>query len=477
MKAAPTKAKVLIESVSSRISLESALVSFSNEADLVVLDSAAFRADSGRYSILACDPVQVLTVPRQQNADPFAILAQSVMATPSIEPQSEAFVFYGGWIGYITYEAGLAIEGIPSKKSQDLSIPRIRFGLYDTVVLFDHLDGTCVIIAVDWPRGVFEGRLGARQRLEELRGRLESCTESGADLPASRSFSDPVQPIAALSDDEYRSAVQAAKRYIEDGDIYQVNLTQRFSHACDAHPVELYLRLRQCNPGSYAALIQWQDYAIHCSSPELFLELIDGHVQTRPIKGTKPRSDQDGDDAGQRALASSDKDRAELNMIVDLLRNDLGRVCQFGSIHVVDPGAIEEHPTVLHRVATIEATLDPEKNWADLLRATFPGGSITGAPKIRAMQIIEELEPTPREVYCGAIGWIGLDGSMCLNVAIRTMLQVNHRVHVYAGGAIVADSTVEDEYRELLAKARGMFRALRWNEPVFESNRMGAAVS
>ena len=191
------------------------------------------------------------------------------------------------------------------------------------------------------------------------------------------------------------------------------------------------------------------------------MELRGDHVTTRPIKGTRPRGGSAREDETlRRALAESEKDAAELNMIVDLLRNDLGRVCSFGSVRVVDPGEIETHPTVFHRVATIEGRLTPGRGWAGLLRASFPGGSITGAPKIRAMQIIDELEPTRRTAYCGAIGMIGLDGSMSLSVAIRTMIQAGGSVHLHAGGAIVADSQPEEEYREILAKARGMFAAL-----------------
>jgi para-aminobenzoate synthetase component 1 len=265
----------------------------------------------------------------------------------------------------------------------------------------------------------------------------------------------------------YLAKVAQAKEHIAAGDIYQVNLTTRFSARAPADPVDLYRRLRAADPSSHAALISFGDSAIISASPELFLQLRGDRVVTRPIKGTRPRGENPREDeTRRRALAESEKDAAELNMIVDLLRNDLGRVCRFGSVRVVEPGAIEAHPTVFHRVATIEGRLAPDRGWADLLRASFPGGSVTGAPKIRAMQIIDELEPTRRTAYCGAIGMIGLDGSMSLSVAIRTMIQVGGSVHLHAGGAIVADSEPEEEYREILAKARGMFAALddRWPE-------------
>ena len=232
------------------------------------------------------------------------------------------------------------------------------------------------------------------------------------------------------------------------------------------------------NPSSHAALLPWDGAAIVSASPELFLDLRDGRAVTRPIKGTRPRTgDAPLDAIHRRQLGQSDKERAELAMIVDLMRNDLGRVCAFGSIRVTDPGRIEQHPTVFHRVATIEGMLSPGRDWLDLLRASFPGGSVTGAPKIRAMQIIDEIEETPRGVYCGSIGWIGLDGSMSMNIAIRTMLQTRSKVHIYAGGAIVADSEPEQEYEEMLAKASGMFRALNCESPACCHVQEAATVS
>ena len=269
-----------------------------------------------------------------------------------------------------------------------------------------------------------------------------------------------------MSRKAYFKKIARAKRRIEAGDIYEVNLTQRFSVETPHAPLDVYRSLRRANPSAYAALIAWGDRAVISSSPELFLDLRNGRVVTRPIKGTRPRGgNTQDDDRLRRELATSEKDMAELTMIVDLLRNDLGRVCSFGSVRVESPGEIETHPTVLHRVATIEGRLRPDASWVDLLQASFPGGSITGAPKIRAMRIIDELEPTRRGVYCGSIGYLGLDGSLCLNIAIRTMFQVGSRVHVHAGGAIVADSEPEEEYEEIMAKARGMFQALGCGEP------------
>jgi len=261
--------------------------------------------------------------------------------------------------------------------------------------------------------------------------------------------------------DQYIQKVERAKAYIAAGDIFEVNLSQRFVAQVDAPPEDIYRRLRAASPSSHAAFLPWPNLAVMSSSPELFLQLTDGHVVTRPIKGTRPRGHDDASDLiNRRALESSEKDHAELTMIIDLLRNDLGRVCAYGSVLVREAVTIESLPHVFHQVATVEGMLQSQFTWLDLLRASFPGGSITGAPKIRAMQIINELEQSPRGVYCGAIGLIGLDGNLSLNIAIRTMVQQGNTVRFDAGGAIVADSDPHQEYEEIMAKVKGMMQAL-----------------
>jgi aminodeoxychorismate synthase component I len=381
---------------------------------------------------------------------------------PSAAP--EGLPFAGGWVGFISYEAGLTIEGICPAPARDVALPAARFALYDTTALFDRAEGRWYAAGVDWPPGYPMDRPSVDERLACVRASLESAVRpSPPDLEAPLCNA----PTPALSRRDYLAAIRRIKRYIEAGDVYQVNLTQRFSTTTAASPLEVYRRLRRANPSGYAALLQWDDQAVISSSPELFLDLRDGRVVTRPIKGTRPRvGDPTLDALRRRQLAESDKDRAELTMIVDLLRNDLGRVCRFGSVRVLCPAELEEHPTVYHLVGTVEGRLRPECMWADLLRATLPGGSITGAPKIRAMQIIDELEPTCRSAYCGSIGYIGLDGSMCMNVAIRTMVMDGQELHLFAGGGIVADSDPEDEYDETLAKAAGMLRALGHGLPL-----------
>jgi para-aminobenzoate synthetase component 1 len=318
------------------------------------------------------------------------------------------------WTGCFGYDLGRAFERLPVRAANDLEMPAFVFG---------------------------RGEGGVRE--EEQAGRA-----GGIGIRST------------FRREEYLEAARRTVEYIRAGDVFQVNLSQRFTAELAEEPWEIYQRMRERTPARYGGFLDFGDHVLMCNSPELFLKVIplpDGmrRILTRPIKGTRPRGE------GMREeLFLSEKDRAELNMIVDLERNDLGRVCEVGSVRVSEPRGIEEHPTVYHGVATIEGRLREEVGLVDLLRATFPGGSITGAPKIRAMEIIEELEPTRRGAYCGAIGWIGPGGQMELNVAIRTMTAKGGLVHMPVGGGIVADSMPEDEYEETLVKARAMFEAV-----------------
>ncbi len=457
-------ARVVIEPIEEAASLESALVSFSCATAPAILTSSLQCNSYGRYSIFACDPADVFNVEGTGPRCPFQALGDHVAAYPAIEPAPAPLPFVGGWIGFFTYESGLTIERVECSTSRDLPLPALRFCLYDAAAVHDHQAGQWYLVAVDWPQPLARRRPTVATRLESLRTRLAEAARLDTNDPLPMPVTST--PIPNMSRESYLARVRKVKQYIAAGDTYQVNLTQRFTVQTNASPQALFQRLCRSNPSAYGAFIRWGRTAILSCSPELFLSLSDGHVVTRPIKGTRPRiGDQEADAAYKRELSESHKDRAELNMIIDLLRNDLGRVCSYGTVRVICADEIEEHPTVFHRVATIQGDLDHTHGWLDLLRAAFPGGSVTGAPKIRSMQIIDELEPTARGVYCGSIGIIGLDGSMSLNIAIRTMLQLGQTVHLYAGGGIVADSTPQDEYNEILAKAAGMLRALGCSAP------------
>jgi para-aminobenzoate synthetase component 1 len=260
----------------------------------------------------------------------------------------------------------------------------------------------------------------------------------------------------------YLDAVGRVRDYIIAGDIFQANLSQRFQTSMPGAPFDLYRRLRRRNPAPFAAYLDYGELAVLSASPERFLRLDEQrHIETRPIKGTRPRGLGPMHDAALgRALAESEKDRAENVMIVDLLRNDLSRVCRPGTVRVPELFALEHHPTVHHLVSTVVGELEPGADASDLIRAAFPGGSITGAPKVRAMEIIAELEPTQRGVYCGSVGYISLTGAMDTSIVIRTYLALRGRVYFQAGGGIVADSDPELEYRETLDKARALIETL-----------------
>ncbi|MFI5377786.1 MAG: anthranilate synthase component I family protein [Tepidisphaerales bacterium] len=346
----------------------------------------------------------------------------------------------GRWIGFLSYDLGRFLEELPATAADELELPLFVFSFHDDADERVAPSPPCTSCEQD-----------NQSRASVLAGLPEAPT-----IWHSRPARTLALPSSNFTRAEYESAVARAAEYIAAGDIFQVNLSQRFRVALPQHAAEIYRRLLERAPATYGAMLDYGDFALVSNSPELFLHVApDRRVITRPIKGTRPR--QPGMDA---ELRDSVKDQAELNMIVDLERNDLGRVCEIGSVRVTQSRAIEAHPTVYHGVATIEGQLRTDVGFVDLLRAAFPGGSITGAPKIRAMQIIEELERTRRGPYCGAIGLLAADGSIELNVAIRTIIIGNGLAYVPVGGGIVADSVPAEEYEETLVKARAMLEAL-----------------
>lgn len=449
MRADVTKAGLLYRVIPGAGDELAVLRSAAARREPVILDSVARDPQWGRYTVVACEPVRVVW-----GEEPLAGLAEIGRRQAS----GGWPVPYGpGWFGYLAYDAGRLFEHIPRKVCFDIRLPTMRFGLYDAVAVLDHQQQCWHVMA--WP---LIGRQQAEDRLDEL---CKLVTQPPVVVAGEEPLT--IGRLAAnMTRGEYISAVQQALAYVAAGDIYQVNLSQRFSAVFRGNPWALYERLRDSNPACYAAFLSWGDsegrpQAVLSSSPELFLQVRGRTVLTRPIKGTRPRHrDPQRDAALREQLRDSPKDRAELAMIVDLERNDLGRVCAFGSVRVVQPRLLEAHPTVWHAVADVEGRQRQECGLVDLLRATFPGGSITGAPKVRAMQIIEQLEPSARSVYCGAIGHVGLDGNATFNLPIRTMILDGDQLHLQVGAGIVAESDPAAEYDETLAKAQGMLRAI-----------------
>ncbi|WP_119680350.1 aminodeoxychorismate synthase component I [Indioceanicola profundi] len=439
-----------------------AFAALAGEAGAILLDGAAAE-DPGRarYSYICAAPEawldvrggRVLLDGRPVEGEPFSLLEQLLgprrAAVPGLPP------FQGGLAGYLGYELGGWLERLPEPQSVGLDLPDMAVGLYDTVAAFDHVAGDAWVIA-HGPE--------AERRAQTMAGRLAA----GWDLhqtPTDRALLSGPGWRAEMTPDDYRAAVGRVLDYIQAGDIYQANLTQRFLGRLSpgATAWDAYLRLRPRTAAPFSAFLELgEGRALASGSPERFLNLsAEGRIETRPIKGTRPRGATPDEDAALAdELRGSEKDRAENLMIVDLLRNDLSRVAEIGSVRVPSLWALESYRTVHHLSSVVEARLQPGLGPVDLLRAAFPGGSITGAPKIRAMEIIRELEPARRGAYCGSVVWIGRDGAMDSSIVIRTLAVSGGWVQAQAGGGIVADSEPEAEYHECLTKARALLTAL-----------------
>jgi para-aminobenzoate synthetase component 1 len=439
---------------------------------LVWLDSALAVPRTGQWSVVACEPRWTLTARarlitledtegvRTWTADPLAALTTAIETEgrPEVDPSASALPFIGGAIGYLGFELGRHIERLPATTVDDVGAPEMAMAWYDAALVWDGDRDTGWLVgtrqAVAQLREQLEGRPFDMPSAARSRGRLRT---SGAEASAE---SDRLLQ-SNFSRERYCAAVERALRYIEAGDIYQVNLSQRFSTRVREDGVDLYRLLRSVSPAPFAAYLSIGGVEVLSSSPERLLLAADGCLETRPIKGTRPRGMTPFDDERLAAeLRSSAKDGAEHVMIVDLERNDLGRIAEIGSVRVSELAALESFAQVHHLTSTVIARRRADVGLEAMLRAVFPGGSVTGAPKVRALEIIDKLEPTVRGVYTGAIGYFSAHGRADLNVAIRTVTLVDGIAYAHVGGAIVADSDPGAEYRETLDKARGMARAL-----------------
>jgi para-aminobenzoate synthetase component 1 len=373
----------------------------------------------------------------------------------SVTPFKSKFPFNGGAVGFFSYDLGRYLERIPSSSEDDLQTPDYCLAFYDVIAAFDHRENATYIISNGLPAKGEQAIARARDRMDELEIMLRAPKSRAAVTPANGI------PEGHFTREEYMDAVQKVVDYIYAGDIFQANLSQRFSVAYKGDPWALFCRLHTINPAPFAAYLNFGDFKVISASPERFLKVVGPTVETRPIKGTRPRGETPLQDQQLREeLWNSEKDRAELMMIVDLERNDLGRVCKVGSVRVPELLRLEEYATVFHLVSTVVGELPGDKDFIDLLAAAFPGGSITGAPKIRAMEIIEELEPVRRGIYTGSIGYLGFDGRADLNIVIRTIIAKGDRLYYQVGGGITADSNPLAEYEETLHKARALMNAL-----------------
>lgn len=377
-------------------------------------------------------------------------------------PLPQAPPFNGGAVGYFGYDLGEEIEDLPDNSIDDLQLPDCYLAFYEKVYAHDHLFNKTFLCALGLSDQEEKAKALAKKNLEEFSQEINSIP---LDNPQKKYLNfeknSNLKVKSNFSKESYCRIVEKAKDYIKAGDIYQVNLSQRFEAPLYISPLELYIRLRNINPAPFASFLNFEEVVVASASPERFMRLSGKKVETRPIKGTRPRSsDPVRDNELKEELLNSEKDRAELVMIIDLERNDLGRACLPGTVKVPELITLETYATVFHLVSTVEGVLPPDRGVVDLLEASFPGGSITGAPKIRAMEIIDELEGLKRSLYTGSIGYISLNGDADLNIVIRTFIIKNNRAYFQVGGGIVADSEPEKEYQETLDKARALLKSL-----------------
>jgi len=458
---------------------------FADLPGLVFLDSARPGGALGRYSFLAADPIHLIEAKNGDvvidgapvAGDPFAA-AKILLDRYRLPHRADLPPFQTGLAGYFGYDLRHHLERLPPHAVDDQPFPDLLLGFYDVVIAIDHVAQRCIIMSSGFPATGDERGRRARQRLAATIARLRAAT-----VPAfATSWSVAAKPD--LPRDRVEAMVRRTIDYIEAGDIYQANITHRFRATLPAEldRLSLYDALRRRNPATFAAYLDFGEIAILSSSPERFLKLrldADGSavVETRPIKGTRPRGGTVAEDTAEAArLLASEKDRAENLMIVDLLRNDISRVSAIGSVKVPVLFGLESYATVHHLVSVVTSRLLPDRDAVDLLRASFPGGSITGAPKIRAMEIIAELEPNRRGPYCGSIGYLGADGSMDTSIVIRTYCLTGRDLSFQVGGGIVADSDPAAEYDETLDKARALLETLRdgAEEPAISGTDTGA---
>lgn len=453
---------VIIEKIKSSKSANDLLLALNNQQYPYFLDSGMHNNNLGNYSFVGVNPKFILKSKNNKiwtvdgdgtekllEGNPFDVLQSFYL-----EHHKEIDLplpFIGGFVGYLGYDLCHFVEKLPRTTEDRVNIPDMYFGFYQGGFVVDHVqDKTYVTDINDDGNG--------QARIEKLLSLIEVEVAVEPYLSPRKS---PASIQSNFEKEPYKEAITKVKNFIRSGDIYQANMTQCFSGDMEGDALSLYQKLRSLNPAPFASYMDFGEGQIVSSSPERFIKIENGKIQTRPIKGTRPRGKTPEEDAQNREdLRQSEKDQSELLMIVDLERNDLSRIAKVGSVEVTELFKIEEYPTVHHLVATVEAEVAEGLTPIDVIRATFPGGSITGAPKIRAMEVIDELEPTSRNLYTGSIGYIGINGVTDLNIVIRTFVCKDGTAYFQAGGGIVWDSVEEEEYHESLDKARALKRAL-----------------
>lgn len=460
--------------VRTRASAQDLFYGFKDDPMPFLLESSLDVRSMGRYSFFGSDPFLTLTIredaccieeggrPRKKKGTPLLILSELLDRYHMTPDKRNPVPFSGGSVGFFGYDFGFLLERIRREKKSDASVPLAMFGFYDSVVCLDHWTDRVIVFSSGFPEKKSPlRRRRAEERLRQTLKKLEAvrpCREGQEALQARLRYKDL---FSNFTRNRYMAALRRAKEYIACGDIYQVNLAQRFQASLKIDDWALYQRLIRNFPVPFSAFLKTKEFSILSASPEKFLEFDGRRVTTRPMKGTRKRTGRTAEDRKmKKELWESKKEKAELLMVVDLERNDLGRVCAYGSINVSAPRVIETYANVFQATAEVQGLLHRDKDRLDLIRACFPGGSVTGCPKIRAMEIIEELEPDPRGVYTGSLGYLSFHNTMQFNMLIRSFLKKHDDIFFHVGGGIVADSEPGFEYEETLVKAKALQDAL-----------------
>ncbi|KGG80037.1 aminobenzoate synthetase [Caloranaerobacter azorensis H53214] len=444
----------MIQEISTKFNSFELYTIFKDDSFSFILDSGMDPNRLGRYSFISSNPFKVIKV-YKNTTNPFDILKEELNKYKI--KNSTHLPFIGGAVGYLSYDLYKFIEKIPGSAVDDVNIPLLYLGLYNWVIVVDHLENRTYIATPDIDKkleNIIVKKVLERIKKAEING-IDSICYQNKEYPE-------VILKSNFTKKEYLQSIERIRDYIRAGDVYQVNLTQRFEGKVANTGYEIYRDLRTVSPAPFGAYLKFDEVEILSNSPERFIKVKNRIVETRPIKGTRPRGNTYEEDMRLREeLINSEKDKAELLMIVDLERNDIGKVAKVGSVKVPELFKLEKYSNVYHLVSTVIGELDDDKDLVDLLKAVFPGGSITGAPKVRAMEIIDELEPNQRNVYTGCIGYLGFDGSADLNIAIRTIVKKGDRIYFQVGGGITWDSNPDEEYEETLHKAKSIIKAIR----------------
>ncbi len=427
---------------------------FKDEKDTILLDSSKEDKNLSKYSFIGINPFLRFEVKNEKayindniiEGEPFKVLENLIYEYKN--DIQDIIPFLSGAIGYISYDAGRLLEELPNTSKEDFNIPDMRFIFYKNIIIFDLINDKKYITDLD----------GNIENIESILTVIHNGEKINDEIVCEKSenifYSNFIK-------EDYKKAVTRLKEYIVSGDVYIANMTQRFWCYNEDDSFNIYKKLRSINKAPFSAYLNFEDFQIISSSPERFIQVFNNKAHTRPIKGTRPRGhNAEDDEKNKLELINSEKDKAELLMVVDLERNDFSKVCKPHTVKVTENFKLEEYATVFHLVSTVEGELKNDVSSVRCIKECFPGGSITGTPKIRAMEIIEELEGIKRNIYTGSIGYFDFRGNCDFNIVIRTIIKKDNKAFFGVGGGITYDSIEEDEYNETLDKARALMRVL-----------------